>query len=327
MEDALEGLFQAVAGRADKVIGERPARHAHRTADNGHIFLARRQIGLLEALVGIAFMGGHKTRAHLDARSAEIKKFLDVRAGIDTAGRNDGHRAAVGVLQRLDRFHHLRHQNLQRMAGLGYLVPLEAEMAAGLGALDHIGIRQVAETGQPLLGDDRCRTPGGDDGHELGLEFLFLFLAEFAQVPGHVERQARPGKDDVHLAFNGFAHHLAERGERHHDVDADDAAAEFAGLAYLVAERADVGLNGIFCHIRLPHADHGAGNDADPPLIGNGGSKPGEGDADAHAPLDDGNSGNKIAKLQDWKRHDLNLPGLLAAVAGCRRKIAGRIAS
>ena len=72
---------------------------------------------------------------------------------------------------------------------------------------------------------------------------------------GHLQGQTGTGKDDVGTVFDGRAHHLAERGQRHHDVDADDALGLFPGLGQLLAQGAQVGFlatSGSFIPIMAP---------------------------------------------------------------------------
>ena len=67
MEDALERLLAAVTHGIDEVVHERAAGHPHRALDDGHVFLLGVDVGLLEAVVGVALVGGDETGAHLDA--------------------------------------------------------------------------------------------------------------------------------------------------------------------------------------------------------------------------------------------------------------------
>ena len=248
-------------------------------------------------------MCSHKARSHLDSGSSQIQESLDVRAGIDAARGNDRHGAAVLVLKGLNRIHHLGHQHLQGMGGILNLFGFEAQMAASLGAFHHKGVRQVIETGKPFFGNDGGGSGRGNNGDELSLELLLLFLAKLQQMARHFQRQTRAGENDVRLVFNGRAHHLAEGGQGHHDVDADDAVGKFTGLDNFIAQSAQIGFQRVFGHVRFFHADHGSGNNADAALIGDRRRKAGKRDTHAHAALDNGHFSREIADLQRREGH------------------------
>ena len=177
-------------------------------------------------------------------------------------------------------------------------------MPAGLGAFHHEGVGQIVEAGEPLAGDQGRRAGGRDDGDQLGLELFLFFFAGLQEVLGHLQGQTGTGKDDVGTVLDGRAHHLAEGGQRHHDVDADDALGLFTGLAQLLAQGAQVGFDGIFGHVGLFHPDHGSGDDADAALIGDSGGEAGKGNADTHASLDDGHFSGQVSNGQRRKSHD-----------------------
>ena len=303
VEGALEGFFQPLTRGINEIIGQCAARHTHRAADDGHILLSGLKIALLEALVRVAFMGGHKARSHLDAGSAQIQEFFYVCAGIYAAGRDNRHRATKLVLKGFDRFHYLGHQDFQRVRGILNFLRLEAQMPASFGAFHHKGVRQVVEAGEPFFGDNRGGSAGGYNGNEFGFELFLLFLAELQKMARHVQRQSRAGKNDINLVFNGGAHHLRKRGQSHHDVDADDAGGELAGLDNLVAQGAQIRFQRIFGHVRLFHADHGSGNDADAALVGDSRRQAGQRYSHTHAALNDGHFGREIADFQRREGH------------------------
>ena len=112
------------------------------------------------------------------------------------------------------------------------------------------------------------------------------------------------------MSFNGGAHHFGKGSERHHDVDAYDAARGGAGLVDFAAQGADVGLYGIGSHIGFAHAHHGSGDDAYAAFIGHGGSQAGQRYADTHAALNNGRAGDQIAYFQHGKRHETCTSGL-----------------
>ena len=303
MEHALERLFLALARGRDEFIAKSTARHAHRAFDNGDVFITRRKVALLEAVIGIAFVGGHKAGTHLHTGSAKIEELHDVRAGVHAASSDNRHGAAALVFHGLGGLNNLRHQDFKRVAGVLQLFSLETEVATSLGAFNHKGVRRVPKARGPFFGDYRGSSGRGNNGNQLGFEFFLLFLAHLQQVMRHVEGKASAGKDDVHLVFNSGAYHLAERGKRHHQVDADDSVAEFACFQYFIAQGAQIGCKRILGHIGFFHADHGPGDDADTSLIGNSRRKPGKRNAHAHATLNYRDFSREITYLECGERH------------------------
>ena len=213
----------------------------------------------------------------------------------------------MAVVRRLEGVHllHDRGQDLfERVVLVLDLIGLVAEVAAGLGAFHHEGVGQIVEAGEPFAGDQGRRAGGRDDGDQLGLELFLFFFAGLQEMLGHLQGQTGTGKDDVGTVFDGRAHHLAERGQRHHDVDADDALGLFPGLGQLLAQGAQVGFDGVLGHVGLFHPDHGSGDDADAALIGNSRGEAGKGNANTHAALDDGHFSGQVSNGQRRKSHD-----------------------
>ena len=171
-------------------------------------------------------------------------------------------------------------------------------MAAGLGAFHHKGVRQVAGAGQPFFADDGGGAGRRHNGHQLGAEFFLFLVAEIAQNFGQFRGKARAGKDDVRALHNGGAHQGGEVGQGDHDVDADDAVGDLARFFDFRGQGAAVGANRVLGHIRFAHADHCAGDNADAALGGHSGGEAMQGNADAHAALDDGSFGDKVADFK-----------------------------
>ncbi len=64
-------------------------REGHGALDDLNVLGLGLDVGLLEARVGVAFVGGHEAGAHLYPCGTKLKEFVDVRALVHAAGSND----------------------------------------------------------------------------------------------------------------------------------------------------------------------------------------------------------------------------------------------
>ena len=80
---ALFGRDSAVLDAIDERRPDRSSRHADGALDDDHVLFLRIQIGLLEIRMNVAFLGGHKPGAELNAVGAVGQSLLDVILGID----------------------------------------------------------------------------------------------------------------------------------------------------------------------------------------------------------------------------------------------------
>ena len=71
-------------------------------------------IRLFEQDVGVAFVSGDETRAHLDGVGAQLHNGADVGAGVNAAGGYDRNRLAIPGENSSDLFDHFGNQLLQR---------------------------------------------------------------------------------------------------------------------------------------------------------------------------------------------------------------------
>ena len=273
--------FAAIGRAFQEVVADGPTGHAYRALDDDHVFFDGVDIALLEARVGVAFVGGHEAGSHLDAGRSQSDHAVDVGAVVDAAGGDDGNGLAVRCSVGGNAGDDLGDEFFQDEVGVVDLLGLEAQMAAGHGALHHEGVRGAVKMGQPFLAQNDGGPGRGDDGHELG-------PGPFGQVAGQFEGQAGAGEDGVHVFPDGCFDQIREIGHGHHDVDAERPGSDGAGGAYFPGKGPVVGLDVIGGKIRLVHADAGGRDDAATTGCGHGGSQPGKRDADTHAALNDG---------------------------------------
>ena len=118
-------------------------------------------------------------------------------------------------------------------------------------------------------------------------------------MTGQIRGQAGAREDDVGAVRNGRADQIPETRQGDHDVHADDAFCLFSGFLYLAGQSADIGAERVFGHVRLEHADHGAGYNADAAFVGHSRGQAGQGYTNAHAAL---NNGRRGGEFSDFKR-------------------------
>ncbi len=106
---------------------------------------------------------------------------------------------------------------------------------------------------------------------------------------------------------------LPEVREGHHDIDPQDALrAQGLRPPDLLAERPEVGGLKMLEQVRLDHPDPGRGDDPDPARVGHRRGQPGQGHADPHAALDDGQRRGQVPDAQRLRAtlgHDCTHPG------------------
>ena len=165
-------------------------------------------------------------------------------------------------------------------------------MAAGLGALDNQSVGQIVVVRLPFFAYHAGGAGRGDDRNELRRAIL-------PQIRREIERQPRPGKDDIGLFGDRRANHVREVAQRHHDVDAHDAARFGSRLAQLLAEPHHAVGQIVFGETGIQKPDAGTGNDSNAALVGYGRGQTRQRYADPHTALD---NRQFYGKIPDFER-------------------------
>ena len=203
-------------------------------------------------------------------------------------------------------------EHLQRIGRIVDLLQLEAQMPARPRPLDDDGVRGMGVPVRPPPGDDPGRAPGGDDRDQLRPPATL-------QILGEIQRQPGAREDDIDPLVDRRGHQFREVRQRHHDIDPQDAlGAEGLRPPDLLAQGPGVGGQKVLEQIRLDHPDAGAGDDPDPARGGHGRGQPGQGHADAHAALDDGQRCGQVPDAQR-RRATLGHEWRPFCVAACRQ--------
>lgn len=120
------------------------AGHADRALNDLYIFLACADIALFELVRGVAFLGGHETRAHLYALGPERRDVVYVLARIYSSA-GDYRNMLSRALLRLARLgHNLRQDMFEGTSGVVQLLCAVAEVSAGFGPFDDDGVGHVS---------------------------------------------------------------------------------------------------------------------------------------------------------------------------------------
>ena len=275
-------------------VHRRLAQHAERQAagragrvGHHHVLGTRPQDGLLVGRRRAALLGGEEARPHLHAVGAERDEAADVLVRVDPAG-HDHRQVAVGRRHLFDR----RQEPLEGVLLEVDLVGAKAEVTAGQRPLEHdrVGAHVLA---LPAPADDRQRARRRDDRDECG--------AARRLYGRQRERQAGARDDRVGAGVDGGAHRGDEVAlERHHDVDAGEAAARL-GRLHLKPH----GLVGAHLAPEAPGDDPVEPRAGDQPQAARGGHGRRQGserNADAHAALEDGQSKLHALDGEEWQR-------------------------
>ena len=248
-------------------------------------------VALFERRIGVALFGGHEAGAHLYPLGPQLQNVVDVLARVNAAAGDDRDMAVVRRLEGVHLLHDRGQDLFERVVLVLDLIGLVAEVAAGLRPFDDDRVGNVAVVGQPLFAQEFRGTGRRDDRRQ-------FCAAALGEERRQVQRQPGTREDDVGLLLNGGFHHVGEVGHGDHDVDTDDAARLFAGLAQLFAQPPDARYVVVGRIVAVNDTESGRGDNAHAAFVGDGRGQSRKRDADAHSALNDGRASQQIADFE-----------------------------